>query len=151
MYRILVVDDEPVFGDYVASLLERNGFQADAVYTAQDGLACLARGGYHAVVSDIIMPDMDGIEFMRALRRLSPNLPVVAISGTAQSYRQSALRVMRAFGASIALAKPLDPDLLLRSVRELCAGTHAPAPQAGTASDPTQSPSDRSNQTYADV
>lgn len=121
MYRILVVDDEPLMGDYVASLLRRYGLRANVVHAAQDALGRLANDGYDAIITDIVMPGMDGIEFVRAVRSLYPDIPVIAVSGSNPDYRQAMMAAMRACGANLAFSRLVEPAQLLRGLLGLCA------------------------------
>lgn len=84
MARILVVDDEPMFRDYLNRVLEREGH---AVIEASDGAQGLRRlddQSVDLVLLDIVMPNMDGIEFLIGLRKRESDVGVIAMSGGGQ-------------------------------------------------------------------
>ncbi len=109
MSRFLVVDDEPDLRSYIADELSDDGHQVD---TAADGVEAVMRvidGGIDAVVMDIRMPRLDGLNALRILRRLSPSLPVVMFTG--QAGQGDMLETTR-LGAITCLLKPVNIDRL---------------------------------------
>lgn len=105
--NVLVVDDDKAFCALMASHLRRHGYEVDGCY---DGVAALetlrAKGPFQVMVADMSMPGMDGIELLRAARRVDPNLEVIII--TAAGSLESAIAAMREDGAYDYLLKPLD-------------------------------------------
>ena len=80
--RILVVDDEPELLDYLAETLRREGY---AVETAPDGRSAtdaLANGTFDLVLSDIVMPGMNGLQLLRRAREHDLDLPVLLMTGS---------------------------------------------------------------------
>jgi len=109
MSRFLVVDDEPDLRSYIADELSDDGHQVD---TASDGVEAVIRvidGGIDAVVMDIRMPRLDGLNALRILRRLAPSLPVVMFTG--QAGQGDMLETTR-LGAITCLLKPVNIDRL---------------------------------------
>lgn len=103
--RILLVDDDPMVRGLGERMINALGFACDSV---GDGFAALAKleaaeGGYRAVVTDLMMPKMDGNELLDALASQYPGLPVVVASG--DSVAADALRGRRLPGRSV-LVKP---------------------------------------------
>jgi CheY-like chemotaxis protein len=103
--RILLVDDDPMVRGLGERMIKALGFTCDSV---ADGLAALAKleaadGAYRAVVTDLMMPKMDGNELLNALASQYPGLPVVVASG--DSVATDALRGRRLPGRSV-LVKP---------------------------------------------
>jgi DNA-binding NtrC family response regulator len=78
--RILVVDDEPRTREALALYLQGMGYQVETSGDAPSGLD-IVRRGVDLVISDIRMPEMDGIEFLQEIRTLRPGLPVILITG----------------------------------------------------------------------
>lgn len=78
--RILVVDDEPRTREAVALYLQGLGYQVETTGDAQSGLD-VVRNGVDLVITDIRMPEMDGIEFLQEIRSVHPGLPVILITG----------------------------------------------------------------------
>jgi EAL domain-containing protein (putative c-di-GMP-specific phosphodiesterase class I) len=112
--RLLVVDDDQALRAMMAELLEQEGFD---VLTAADGaqaLGLVAGGGFDAVLSDIIMPDVGGLDLLRAVRARDLDLPVVLMTGNPDV--GSAARAVD-YGALRYLIKPVEPDTLIEAAR----------------------------------
>lgn len=78
--RILVVDDDPRTREAVVIFLKSLGYQVESTGDAQSGLE-VVRSGVELVITDIRMPEMDGIEFLQEIRAVHPGLPVILITG----------------------------------------------------------------------
>jgi EAL domain-containing protein (putative c-di-GMP-specific phosphodiesterase class I) len=118
MDRILLADDEPAILRAYGRLLQRAGFD---VITASDGehaLAALQEGHLDAIVSDIMMPRMNGVKLLAAVRERDLDVPVILMTGGA-SLELAAEAV--AFGASHLLLKPLPPNQLVETVQRAVA------------------------------
>ncbi|QDU72191.1 sigma-54-dependent transcriptional regulator [Mucisphaera calidilacus] len=112
--KILVVDDKQIMRDSVAATLQRAGF---AVVTASDGKAALKQAGKHrpaAVITDLRMPEMDGLSLLTELRAVDPSLPVVLM--TAYGTVSDAVAAMQQ-GAFDFVQKPFEGDQLVMVVR----------------------------------
>src|SRR5688572_18998290 len=117
--RILVVDDNEDLRTTIGALLQADGFD---VALAADGRAALAQHQARpvdVVLTDLFMPDKDGIETIVELRKLSPGIKIIAMSGWASTQGSDYLQVAREIGASATLQKPFDPGELSRILREL--------------------------------
>ena len=106
--RILVVEDDSIFRNYLYQVLKYE-YEVVAVVNPLEALAELARGKFALMLTDLRMPEMDGVETLRQLRRRWPGLPVVLVSGDDLGadwpfYQQA--------GADAHLLKPLDVDVL---------------------------------------
>ena len=116
--KILLVDDE----DLIATMLERSlaMFGYDVI-RARDGREAL---GYYdpetigLVLTDLIMPDMEGVELIMSLRKLNPAVKVIAMSGGGRNTPQAYLSIARRVGASQTLAKPFPIASLLAAIKE---------------------------------
>jgi EAL domain-containing protein (putative c-di-GMP-specific phosphodiesterase class I) len=111
--RVLVIDDEPAVLRVLGLLLERHGFAVDTVANARDGLKLLEKEKFHCVLSDIIMPELSGVDFLRELRRHDLDVPVILM--TAGPTLDSALDAIE-YGAQQYLLKPVEPESLVQSV-----------------------------------
>lgn len=111
--RVLVIDDETAVVRVVGLLLERNGFSVDTASSALEGLELLKTRRYHVVLSDIIMPELSGVEFLREMRRYDMDVPVILM--TAGPTLDSAIDAI-AYGAQQYLLKPVETDALVQSV-----------------------------------
>lgn len=114
---ILIADDDPILREIAADYLQQAGF---VVTLAEDGVQALkavARMRFDLIVTDMVMPNLDGIELLQALRRECPRTPVIAISaGMTGVGSELMLRTAKAVGAVSVLAKPLVRDLFLQHV-----------------------------------
>ena len=129
MSSILVVDDDVEVGEVIRRVLERGGFGARVVNSADAALHALAESEPQVVITDVIMPRQNGVDLIRTLRARSPQVKIVAISGGGSfgpsSYRPDAisthayLAAARTAGANEVLSKPFDMDELLQAVRRL--------------------------------
>lgn len=116
MKTILVVDDEAFMLDFVRRILERAGYRVVTAASADAGLAAFRGERPDVIVTDLIMPDKDGLELIQELRRADPKARIIAISGGGRSQYVNALDAAMAFGAREALRKPFLPDVLLDAV-----------------------------------
>jgi len=117
--RILVVDDNEDLRTTIQALLQADGFE---VSVAADGEAALLLHRAHpadVVVTDLFMPDKDGIETIIELKKLYPSVKIVAMSGWTSTQGSDYLQVAREIGAAVTLQKPFDPLELSRVVRQL--------------------------------
>lgn len=121
-YRLLLVEDEQVLRGLVGQFLRRSGYLVVEAADGQDGLREYDLGGpYDLVVSDLMMPRMDGIDLARALRARRDDLPIVICSA---ALRDEAERRLLEVGVSTWLHKPYHPEALLARVREQLRGHH---------------------------
>ena len=125
--RILVVDDMPSFRFLMTGFLADAGYTVAGVGSAAEALQELARIPYELVVSDLVMPDADGLELLRRVRRQWPELPFILI--TAHGSVDSAVAAMKE-GADDYLLKPLHRDELLVVVGRLLENTRIRAGHA---------------------
>jgi len=116
--RILVVDDEAALADTLALIFQRAGYTATAVYSAEDALAFIATHRPSLVVSDVVMPGMNGLAMAKNIQIAYPNCRVLLFSGNAdtQDLLDAARREGHAFEV---LAKPVPPPQMLEKVASL--------------------------------
>ena len=107
--RILIIDDDPSFRKLLERNLQSAGFETVVATSGREGLALHAEGGIDLVVSDIHMPEMDGIAALREFRRKDPDLPVVLV--TAQATVETAMKAVK-LGAFDYVRKPTDLEKL---------------------------------------
>lgn len=82
--RILLAEDERSLSRAVAALLEKNNYSVDAVYDGEEALAFLDGGNYDALILDIMMPKLDGLEVLRRLRQRGNPIPVLMLTAKAE-------------------------------------------------------------------
>lgn len=117
--KILLVEDNVLSSEAMQMVLENDGFKVYAADGAQHALRALNNFIPGLVVTDIVMPDMDGLEFIRAIRGLLPNVPILAISGMGADGGELYLKQAQKLGADMTLMKPVKRELLLESVNSL--------------------------------
>jgi putative two-component system response regulator len=112
--RVLCVDDEPVILQILHRLLEIQGFEAVTCGDPQTAISTFSAGSFDVVITDIHMPDLDGLTLMRMLREKEPELPVVVVTG--HGTVDTAIQALRE-GATGMLVKPFTGQELLTEVR----------------------------------
>lgn len=105
MARMLVVDDQEFARAAVAAALRRAGHDVTTAGDGQDALGKFVPGRFDLVLTDIVMPRMEGIETLRALRRLEPGIRIIAMSET-DTDQGFYLKAAAALGADATLEKP---------------------------------------------
>jgi CheY-like chemotaxis protein len=119
MARILIIDDNEDLCFMTAELLRSAGHTVDTADVAKAGLEACKAGVYDLVITDIVMPEMDGLELIEELRHTAPRPRVIAISGASKLSESLYLPVAKRLGAERILAKPLRPDILLQTVADV--------------------------------
>ncbi len=123
MALVLVMDDEEELRRVLARALTGAGHEALQAANGADGLREVKAHPVDLVVTDLVMPEMDGLEFMRELGRLRPGTRVIAISGGGVWDKGSLLAVAGMLGAVKTLSKPFELDEFLKLVDEVLAAT----------------------------
>ncbi|MFH1219089.1 MAG: sigma-54 dependent transcriptional regulator [Candidatus Eisenbacteria bacterium] len=113
-YTILVIDDQPEILRTVAGLLEDEGYRTMTAPSGTEGLAKLPDADISLVLLDIFMPGIDGLETLSRIKRISPETPVIMISG--QATIDAAVKATK-LGAADFVEKPLQPERLLLSIK----------------------------------
>lgn len=121
MAYILVIDDNPEFRDILRRHLEANGHRTLLASDGEQGLALLEREAIDIVLTDILMPQRDGLEVLRETKRRWPGLPVIAISGGGWIKATELLGMAERLGADNVLQKPVRRGDLLKAVDEALA------------------------------
>lgn len=120
MSRILVVDDEKDVVDFLSDELQAAGYTTGAAANGVEAVLTVLDGGWEAVVMDIRMPKLDGVNALRIIRRAAPSLPVIMFTGQAG---QGDILESTRLGAFACLLKPVTIDKLLAALAQV---THTP-------------------------
>ena len=113
---VLVVDDEPQVRFVIRAKLEQRDFVVHEAANGEEAVALLDREAVDVLVTDILMPERDGLETILHVREAHPEVGIVAISAASNDVY---LRCARAFGAARVVTKPLRLGELARVVEEL--------------------------------
>ena len=117
--KILLVDDAKFMREMIKSILTQNGYSADDVYQAEDGVDGVAKFNEISpdlVLMDITMPNMDGLEALKAIRAADPNAKVVMCSAMGQE--TMVIDAIRS-GAKDFIVKPFKPERVLKTVTSI--------------------------------
>ncbi len=117
MAKILLIEDDKVVAASLAIFLKNDGHIVETAYDGMHGMASVAANPPDIVVTDLFMPEKDGLEAIRELRVLRPDLPVIAISGGGSLSSNDALRLAKSLGAQEILSKPILADQLRSAVK----------------------------------
>jgi two-component system, chemotaxis family, chemotaxis protein CheY len=119
MPKILIIDDNDDLRDTLVVMLEDQGYSVISASDGKTGADAFAEARPDLVLTDIIMPDSDGVEAIRRIRTIDPKARVVAMSGGSISGNDYQLRMAKEAGAIEVLAKPFEVDDLV-TVVERC-------------------------------
>ncbi len=128
MDSVLIIEDDDFVQKMLKQTFERAGYK---VATAENGLAGIKLYDsklnllepFDVVITDLIMPEMEGIETISKLRKRDPNVKVIAISGGGRNKPEDYLHLARKLGAMRTFTKPVDREALLLAVTELVSTT----------------------------
>ncbi len=132
MARVLVLDDEEDVRSVLMRALVRAGHQALGAENGLEGLKTARAEPIDLVVTDLVMPEVDGLEFMKQLAQLRPGIPVIAISGGGVWDARSLLEVAGTLGALRTLSKPFELADFLSLVEQALATKPRPSDPSGT-------------------
>ncbi len=117
--RILIIDDDHHILLMVKKMLERAGFEVDLASNGEEGLKLFKKLSVDLVITDIIMPEKEGLETIREMKKLRPDLKIIAMSGGGKVSSKNYLDTAKIFGATRILAKPFTQKQMVSAVREL--------------------------------
>jgi DNA-binding NtrC family response regulator len=111
--RLLLVDDEKGFVDVLTNRLGRRGIQAVKAYSGAEALRALREARFDVMVLDLKMEDMDGIEVLKIVRKMAPDLPVIILTGHGS---RTAAEDGMTIGAVDYLTKPCELNELMEKI-----------------------------------
>jgi len=119
MGKILVIDDDPVVRSVIGRVLSREGYELLFASDGEKGLRTFKVEQPDLVICDIIMPEREGIETIRAMMASRPDASIIAISGGGRLANADFLSMAAAFGAKEVLSKPFAATELTEAVRRV--------------------------------
>jgi CheY-like chemotaxis protein len=118
MATVLLIDDDELLRRAVVRMRRSGGHVVVEAANGRDGVRAVRRGPPDLVITDIIMPEQEGIETIAQIRELSP-LPIIAMSGTQRSAQFDPLGDAGLLGADVVITKPFTSEVLLAHVETL--------------------------------
>ena len=129
MAQLLLIDDDEAVLRMMERTLLRLGHQVLSCTNGREGLARLDQGSVDLVITDMLMPEADGLEVIRAVKSQLPNVPILVVSGGGYLEPEFCLEMAEKLGADAVLPKPVPLDQLSRSIDALALLTSASAGQ----------------------
>lgn len=117
--HILVVDDDEMMREFVKELLEINNFTITEANNGKTGLKEFRENTPDLVLTDIIMPEMEGISFIRELRSHNKEIPIIAMTGNVHGRMEEFLDISTKLGADEILRKPIKAQEFLDAIGRL--------------------------------
>lgn len=121
MPKILVIDDDVMVRNNICKVLRHSGFEVIAAEDGGRGLASFRRDRPDLVITDIIMPEKEGIETIIEMRREHPDTKIIAVSGGGRIGNADFLSMATSLGAAAVIAKPFLPEELINQVKSCLA------------------------------
>ena len=130
--KVLLVDDDDLLRETLAEALRAASIIVSEADNGATGFTMIAGGGFDLVVTDLYMPDGDGLELLMRMREAAIATPVIVMTGgvkdnfgTPDPLTEPSLRAARIFGAVRTLRKPFMPSELVREIEAIAAQTRA--------------------------
>jgi len=121
MKRLLVIDDDFFVRDMLERLMRKAGYEVETAENGAEALRLHRRNPVELVITDILMPEKEGLETITEFRKSFPGVKVIAISGGGRIGPANYLKMAKLLGADRTFAKPVDTSRLLSAVEELLA------------------------------
>ena len=119
MACILIIDDDSGFRKMVRFMLEREGYDVVEASDGNEGIETYHQEKVDLVITDIFMPEKEGIETIIELRRDNPDIKIIAVSGGGWKGDFDALKIAEAFGVQKAFEKPFERKEIIKTIKEL--------------------------------
>jgi DNA-binding response OmpR family regulator len=113
--RVLVIDDDQEIRDFCGLVLSDHGYSPILAADGNEGLAAIGKNIFDIIVTDLVMPGREGMEFIRDIHKRYPHIGIVCMSGDINS--GAYLKTAEALGASVTLLKPFGSAELLAAVK----------------------------------
>lgn len=125
--EVLLADDDPAAAASLAAVLRRAGFRVRVAGTGREALRQLCTRRVDLVITDIVMPEMDGLDLLRGLRGMQMAVPAIALSGDGPDAGALYAKAALCLGANLVLAKPVPPAVVLSAAHRLTGPAEATA------------------------
>ena len=119
MALILIIDDEPQIRSMLKLMLERDGYEVAEAPDGIEGIRVFRQNPAELIITDLIMPNKDGIGLIIDLKKEFPNVKIIAMSGGGLNKPEGYLKGAKKLGAACTLTKPIDRDEMLRAIKDV--------------------------------
>jgi YesN/AraC family two-component response regulator len=119
MALILIIDDEPQIRSMLKLMLERDGYEVAEAPDGIEGIRVYRQKPADLIITDLIMPNKDGIGMIIDLKKEFPQVKIIAMSGGGLNKPEGYLKGAKKLGAACTLTKPIDRDEMLRAIKEV--------------------------------
>ncbi len=116
--KILVIDDDEIMNSMLLQLLTNAGHSVCGAPDGRIGLELFQDKRFDLVVTDIVMPEKEGLELILGIRKQNKKIPIIAISGGGRMRPEGYLSLAQKFGADYTFEKPIDKERFLAAIRE---------------------------------
>lgn len=117
--KVLIIEDDELVRLTCRNLLKKEGHEVLEAENGAAGVDCFKKEKPDLVITDILMPDKEGLETIIEIRAINPDAKILAISSGGSTQNMSFLKMAKELGATYALKKPLKPDQLVAVTREM--------------------------------
>lgn len=122
MTKILLIDDEFQIRELLKRYLIRAGYEVWEAGNGEEGIRCFRDQAPDLVITDLIMPEKDGLECILTFKKIAPDTKIIAMSGGGLGKPEGYLSLAQKMGASRVFTKPFELKEILNAVRELVGG-----------------------------
>lgn len=119
MYRILIIDDDMQIREMLRQMLEFEGYKIQEAANGKEALKMQSQNPADLVITDLIMPEKEGIETIREMRKMFPDVKIIAMSGGGVVGPESYLKIAKSLGAQKTFVKPIERKILLKGISEM--------------------------------
>ena len=119
MKRILIIDDDIQIRQMLRQMLEREGYEVNDASNGAEGIELYRDAPFDLIITDIIMPEKEGLETIMELKGDFQYLKIIAISGGGRIDSKDYLKIAKKFGADRTFSKPFDREELLAAIEKL--------------------------------
>ena len=119
MALILIIDDEPQIRSMLKLMLERDGYEVAEAPDGIEGIKIFRQKPADLIITDLIMPNKDGIGMIIDLKKEFPDVKIIAMSGGGLNKPEGYLKGAKKLGAVRTLTKPIDRDEMLRTIKDV--------------------------------
>lgn len=119
--KILIIDDEELMRLMLIELFKSKGYEAQGASNGSEGIEILAKEHFDLILTDLVMPEKEGVETIKEIRKLYPSIKIIAMSGGGRLNGVDYLELASALGADKTFHKPFDRVELLSEIKNLLA------------------------------